>query len=166
MCVDYRALNKIIVRDNYPLPLIEDCLEYLEGKSWFTIMDLRSGFYHVRLEEESVKYTSFVVPSGQYEFLRLPFDLKNGPAVFQRFIAGIFQDFLKRGEMVVYMDDIVISSKTLEEHIQLLGEILDRLAMYGLQIKIQKCKFAYNEIEYLGYKVSRKGSNHQTDMWK
>lgn len=145
------------MRDNYPLPLIEDCLEHLEGKSWFTIMDLKSGFYQVKLDEDSTKYTSFVVPNGQYEFLRLPFGLKNGPAIFQRFIAGIFQDFLEKNEMVIYMDDIVIASKTLEEHIILLEKSLSRLATYGLKLKIQKCKFAYTKIEYLGYKVSRKG---------
>lgn len=70
-------------------------------------MDLKSGFYQVKLEKDSVKYTSFVVPNGQYEFLRLPFGLKNGPAIFQRFIAGIFRDFLDRNKIVIYMDDIV-----------------------------------------------------------
>lgn len=72
-----------MLRDNYPLPVIDDCLEHLERKRFFTVMDLKSGFYQIRMAENSIKYTSFVTPNGQFEFLRLPFGLKNGPAIFQ-----------------------------------------------------------------------------------
>ncbi|XP_065354978.1 uncharacterized protein LOC135949365 [Calliphora vicina] len=79
-CVDYRALNKLTIRDNFPLPLIEDCIEYLGGKKYFTTIDLKNGFFHVKMASDSIKYTSFVTPYGQFEYLRMPFGLKNAPA--------------------------------------------------------------------------------------
>lgn len=87
MCVDYRALNKVTVRDNFPLPLIDDCLEYLDRKLCFSIVDLRNGFHQVHMEPESIQYTAFVTPFGQFEYTKMPFGLKNGPSVFQRFIS-------------------------------------------------------------------------------
>jgi len=79
MCIDYRSLNKIIVRDNYPLPLIEDQLDELRGKKYFSALNLKDGFYHVAMAPESIKYTSFITPIGQFEFTRMPFGLKIGP---------------------------------------------------------------------------------------
>lgn len=99
------------MRDNYPLPLIEDCLEYLGENRIFTLLDLMSGFFQIKMAEDSIKYTSFVVPNGQYEFLRMPFGLKNGPSIFQRFITKILKEFIERNEIMVYMDDIIIGNK-------------------------------------------------------
>lgn len=82
MCVDYRAINKLTIRDNYPLPLIEDCIEYLDGKRCFSLLDLKNGFHQVQMEEKSIELTSFVTPNGQFEYLCMPFGLKNGPSVF------------------------------------------------------------------------------------
>lgn len=81
MCVDYRGLNKVTIRDNYLLPFIEDCIEYLEGKTIFTVLDLKSGFHHVKVHEDSIKYTAFVTPNRQYEYQRMSFGLKNAPSV-------------------------------------------------------------------------------------
>lgn len=157
MCVDYRALNKITVRDNYPLPLIEDCVAYLENKKYFSVLDLKSGFHQVRMSEDSAMYTSFVTPSGQYEYVRMPFGLKNAPSVFQRFISKILRRFTSTGRIVVYMDDIIVASKDFHEHVALLKDVLACVAENGLELKMSKCHFAYGEIEYLGYLVSSRG---------
>lgn len=149
MCVDYRNLNKVTVRDNYPLPLIEDCIEYLDGKNYFSVLDLKSGFHHVKVATDSMKYTSFVTPNGQYEYRRMPFRLKNAPAVFQ--------DLLNEGLIVIYMDDLLLATKGLSEHKLLLSKILRTLSHRGLSLNMEKCKFVCTEIEYLGYAVSSKG---------
>lgn len=81
-CVDYRTLNKMTIRDHYPLPIIEECLEFLGGKGYFSNLDMKNGYYHVKIAGESTKYTSFVTPFGQYEYNRLPNGLTNGPAMY------------------------------------------------------------------------------------
>lgn len=110
MCIDYRALNKVKIRDNFPLPLIEDCIEYITGKKWFTLLDLKDGFFHVEIDEETIPYTSFVTPLGQYEYLRMPFGLKNAPANFQRFVTNIYKDLIESRKIVVYVDNILIAT--------------------------------------------------------
>lgn len=157
MCVDYRTLNKLTVRDNYPLPLIDDCVEYLGGKKFFTLLDLKSGFHQVKVAERSRKYTAFVTPQGQYEYRRMPFGLKNAPAVFQRFVNKVFRDFLNRGDIIIYMDDMLLATRTWEDHKRLLREILRRLATRGLLLNLKKCKFCCEELDYLGYAVNAEG---------
>lgn len=100
MCVDYRPLNKVTVRDNFPLPLIETCLEHLSDKRIFSLLDLKSGFHQVNMHEDSIHF-SFVTPDGQYEFLKMPFGLKNAPSEFQRFINSVLRDFIEAEELVV-----------------------------------------------------------------
>lgn len=157
MCIDYRSLNKVTVRDNYPLPLIEDCIEYLDGKKYFSVLDLKSGFHHVKVAAESMKYTSFVTPNGQYEYRRMPFGLKNAPAVFQRFVNHNFKDLLDKGLIVIYMDDLLLATKDLIEHKLMLSKILQIMSRRGLSLNMEKCQFVRTEIEYLGYAVSSKG---------
>lgn len=93
MC--YRTLNKITIKDRYPLPLVEDQIDQLSGKLYFTSLDLKDGFHHIPIAESSIKFTSFVTPDGQYEYLKLPFGLANGPATFQRCIHKIFEQLLQ-----------------------------------------------------------------------
>lgn len=157
MCVDYRGLNKLTVRDNYPLPLIEDCIEYLEGKRCFSVLDLKSGFHQVRVADSSTRYTSFVTPGGQYEYTRMPFGLKNAPAVFQRFINEIFRDMIAAHEVVIYMDDILLATPDYASHCRLLSRVLERLRYRGLQLNLKKCQICFDEIEYLGYAVTADG---------
>lgn len=126
LCIDFRELNKLLVRDNYPLPIIEDLIDSLYGKKYFTIFDLKDGFYHIKLAEDSVKYTAFTTPFGQYEFLRMPFAVKVAPSRFQRYINQILIDFIRESKVVVYMDDILVSSVTIEEHFAILKEIFKK----------------------------------------
>lgn len=157
MCVDFRALNKVTARDNFPIPLIEDCISYLGGKKYFTTLDLNDGFFHVAVAPDSMKYTSFVVPHGQFEYLRMPFGLKNAPSVFQGFVTEIFQDLISAEKIKVYIDDIVIGTATMEEHIELVATVLRRLTEKGLELRMNKSRFGYERINYLGYVVTPDG---------
>lgn len=157
MCVDYKPLNKIMVRNNFPLPIIDDCLERLEGKRYFSTLDLKNGFHQVNMAEDSIQYTSFVVPSGQYEYVKLPFGLKIGPGYFERFIKWILADFIREGSVISFSDDITLASKTIPEHLDLLKRVLRRLAEFRLEIKPSKCKFCYTEIDTLGFTVNSQG---------
>lgn len=111
MCVDYRTLNKYLVRAQFPLPLIDDQLDNLRGKSYFTKLDLRNAFYHITLEQDSIKYTSSITPSGQYEFCRMPFGLSTSPATFTRYISRIFKDLIDSRKIQIYLDDLMIATE-------------------------------------------------------
>ena len=150
MCIDYREINKVTIRDNFPLPLIDDCLDFMSGKVWFTLLDLKDGFNQCSMDEASIPYTSFVTPHGQYEYLKMPFGLKNAPSNFQRFVYNIFRDLIDAEKIIVYIDDILIASESFETHINILKEVLERIYETGLELKLKKCKFAYREIDYLG----------------
>lgn len=134
LCIDYRPLNKVTVRDRYPLPVIQDQLDKLQGKTYFTTIDLKSGFFHVPVEESSKKYTSFVTPSGQYEFNKTPFGLCNAPSIFQRFINSVFKEEIRQEIVVTYMDDLAILSKNENDAIENLKQVFDTAASYGLVI--------------------------------
>ena len=153
LCVDYRVLNKKIIRDRYPLPLIEDLLDRLQGAKVFSTLDLKDGFFHVPLEPESTKFTAFVVPDGHYEFLRVPFGLCNSPAVFQRHIRAIFRHLMANGTMTSYLDDIIISTESEEENVEKLQLVLELASKHGLIINWKKCTLLVREVEYLGYIV-------------
>lgn len=157
MCIDYRALNNLTVRDNYPLPLIEDCLDYLNNKQFFSLLDLKSGFHQIPIDDKSIKYTAFVTPDGQYEYTHMPFGLKNAPSVFQRYICRVLKPFIDQGKIVVYLDDILLATSTMDEHITLLSEVLRTIAEHNLILQSNKCQFAYQEMEYLGFRVTPSG---------
>ena len=116
LCVDYRNLNKKIIKDHYPIPLIEDVLEWVKDHEVFTTLDLKNGFFHVDIHEESVRYTSFVVPDGQYEFTKVPFGLSNSPSVFTRYVNSIFHELKREGMLQTCMDDIIITAKNEQEN--------------------------------------------------
>ncbi|XP_054734546.1 uncharacterized protein LOC129242007 [Anastrepha obliqua] len=115
ICCDYRKINEKIVRDNFPMTLIDEVLEQLQGANIFTTLDLANGFFHVPIEPSSRKYTAFVTHGGQFEFCYAPFGICNSPAVFGRYIQAVFRDLLKEGTVVIYMDDIVILAKDVDE---------------------------------------------------
>ncbi|UYV80704.1 hypothetical protein LAZ67_19001449, partial [Cordylochernes scorpioides] len=153
ICVDYRKLNKETVKDRYPLPLIEDQIDKLQAARLFSTIDLKNGFFHIPVAEDSRKLTSFVVPNGQYEFLKTPFGLCNAPAKFQRFINSIFAEEIQKGIVLTYLDDIVIPANDAEEALKRLKHVLKRAEEYELQINWEKCQILKSEITYLGHEI-------------
>ena len=156
-CIDFRRLNACTKKDSYPLPKCPDTIESLVGARYFSTMDLKSGFWQVKVSEESHQYTAFTVSSmGVYEFLRMPYSLCNAPATFQ----CLRQNCL--GELnllfaMVYLDDMIVYSKTPEDHLTRLQAVFDRFAHHGLKLKPSKCHFFKEEISYLGHEISAKG---------
>ena len=156
MCVDYRALNKQTVKDRFPLPRIDELLERLGGASVFSALDLASGYHQIGVAEDSVEKTAFRTTRGSYEFIVMPFGLTNAPSVFQRLMNKIFADVL--GIFVlVYLDDILIFSSTVEEHWGHLRIALQRLREAKLYGRLHKCDFLKDKVEYLGFDVSSQG---------
>lgn len=151
LCVDYRLLNKKIVKDRYPLPIIEDQLDLLQNAKFFSTLDLKNGFFHVSIEEQSRKYTAFIIPDGHYEFLRVPFGLCNSPAVFQRFINIVFRDLIRAKIMLTYMDDLIIPSSDCKNGIANLKTVLKTASEAGLIINWRKCNFLQSRVEFLGH---------------
>ncbi|XP_064479068.1 uncharacterized protein LOC135392282 [Ornithodoros turicata] len=156
LCVDYRALNRITKPDRYPLPLIDDQLERLKGQCYFTSLDLASGYYQIKMTSESQPKTAFVTPDGYYEFVRMPFGLSNAPAVFQRMVNSVLGP-LRYSIALAYMDDILIPSTSVEEGLQHLEEVLKVLQSSGLTLRLGKCSFLQDQVDYLGYEVSASG---------
>lgn len=150
LCVDYRLVNKQTLKENYPLPLIEDLIDRLAGHKYFTTLDCRSGYHQIKMSEESIPITAFITPDGKFEYLKVPFGLKNAPYVFQKAIDYVLGD-LRYTKVLVYLDDILIPSKTLEEGLETLEIVLQRLQNHGVCLNMEKCYFLQDEIEYLGY---------------
>lgn len=154
LCFDFRELNKTTIRDHYPIPLI-DQLELLKDKKYFTSLDLNNGFYHVRVAESSLKYTSFITPLGQYEYLKMPFGLANAPSVFQSFVNTIFKDRIRQNKLLIYLDDILIA-ETVAEHLTIL-KVFHLITQNLLEIRKDTCLFMETEIIYLGYLIDADG---------
>ncbi|XP_077270869.1 uncharacterized protein LOC143902051 [Temnothorax americanus] len=157
MCIDYRTLNKYILRDNSPIPVIEDQLNVLRDKEYFSVLDLKDGFFHIRMSEESIKYTAFVTPFGQFEFVVVPFGLKTAPTRFQKFVNDILQELIREGDVIAYFDDFLIATKSLERHLYVLKRVFRLLIENRCNLRIDKCKFLFTKIEYLGYSISSQG---------
>ncbi len=155
-CIDYRALNEHTVKFRYPLPLVPAALEQLRKARFYTKLDLRSAYNLVRIREGDEWKTAFSTCTGHYEYLVMPFGLSISPAVFQSFINDVFRDMLNR-QVVVYIDDILIYSDTLEDHVQHVRAVLQRLIQYQLFAKIEKCDFHQTSISFLGYIISPGG---------
>ncbi|KAJ9511728.1 hypothetical protein QJQ45_022583 [Haematococcus lacustris] len=157
MCVDYRALNKLTVRDRYPLPRIDDLFDKLQGKTIFSSLDLQSGYHQIRITPEDVPKTAFVTPEGQFQYKVLSFGLTNAPATFQRVMNRVFEKQLKEGLVLVYLDDILVMSSSPEEHAMHLKEVLQVMKDNQLYAKLSKCDFNRPELKFLGHIVGRQG---------
>jgi len=152
LCIDYRELNSNTVADKYPLPLISDQIDRLRGSYYFTCLDMASGFHQIPIHSDSVEYTAFVTPDGQYEFLTMPFGLKNAPSVFQRTVMQALGN-LAYSYVIVYMDDIMIVSPTIELGLERLKTVLNVLTGAGFIFNISKCSFLKTRVQYLGFEV-------------
>ena len=141
ICVDYRALNKVTVKNKYPIPLIQDLFDKLCKDTYFTKLDLRSGYWQVRIAEGDEPKTTCVTWYGSYEFLVMPFGLTNSPATFCNLMNDVFYEFVDHF-IVIYLDDIVIYSESLEDHSEHLGKVLSKLREHQLYVKKEKCEFA------------------------
>ena len=156
-CVDLRALNKVVVKNSYPLPRIDDILASLDGSQYFTCLDLRSGYWQILMDEESKEKTAFTCFLGLYHFLKLPFGFCNSGALFSelmnKVLVGIQHQFA-----IAYLDDIIIFSKTFEEHVSHIEAVFSRLRDAGLKLKMSKCEFLKREVSYLGHLISANGT--------
>ncbi|GLB35706.1 putative retrotransposable element tf2 155 kda protein type 1-like [Lyophyllum shimeji] len=151
---DYRALNAITVKNRYPLPLISELINNLRGARYFTKLDVRWGYNNVRIKEGDEWKAAFRTNRGLFEPLVMFFGLTNSPATFQTMMNDIFRDLIAQGVVCVYLDDILIYTKTLEEHRRITRIVLDRLREHRLFLKPEKCEFERTEIEYLGLIIS------------
>lgn len=151
LCIDYRRLNSITIKDNHPLPRIDDQVDRLQGGVYFTSLDLRSGYYQIPLKETAKKYTSFVTTSGQYEYNRMPFGLTNAPRVFQRLMNRILLPL--KDIASVYLDDVLLHAKTVEEALNGLRKALLIFREEGLKLNMKKCSFLVTSVSFLGYEI-------------
>jgi hypothetical protein len=155
-CIDYRNLNKITIKDRYPLPRVDDLLDQLHGAKYFTKLDLRSGYFQVRIYEPDIPKTAFVTRYGQFEFVVLPFGLTSAPSTFVAVMNNVLGKFIDK-YVVVYLDDILIYSKTKEEHLQHVRSVLETLREHKLYAKESKCEFMQRSVKFVGYIVSDAG---------
>jgi hypothetical protein len=155
ICIDYRELNKVTIKNRYPLPRIDDLLDQLQGAQVFSKVDLRSGYHQVRVKQEDIPKTAFRTRYGHYEFLVMSFRLTNVSAVFMDTMNRVFHDYLDQF-IVVFIDDILIYSKTSEEHKEHLRKVLERLRSEKLYAKLEKWEFWLDSVSFLGHVISGK----------
>ncbi|XP_076393341.1 uncharacterized protein LOC143265399 [Megachile rotundata] len=153
VCIDYRKLNKIVEKDRFPLPLTEELLDRLQNARIFCTIDLKNAFFHITVDENSRKFTSFITHFGQYQFIKMPFGLSNAPAVFQRFINDVFRELVVQGVVLIYIDDIIIPTIDEVECLRRLKLVLQTASDYGLNLNLKKCKWMHTRIEFLGHHI-------------
>lgn len=156
LCIDYRKLNQVTVKNKYPLPRINDLFDQLRGSRCFSKINLRSGYHQLRVREEDIQKMAFRTRYGHYEFLVMPFGLTNAPAFFMDLMNQIFQEYLDHF-VVVFVDDILIYLTSEEEHEPHLQIVLDLLREHQLHAKFEKCEFWLTEVKFLRHVVSREG---------
>ena len=156
LCMDYRKLNSITKKDSFPLPRIDDVLDLLHGQKYFSTLDLASGYWQIEMDDSSKEKTAFIVDNNLYEWNRLSFGLTNAPGTFQRLMNYVLRSVIGK-ICLVYLDDIIVFSKTKEEHLTNLERIFDLLKEADLKLGLSKCKFMCESVQYLGHVISAKG---------
>ncbi|BHF84013.1 hypothetical protein SprV_0902716300 [Sparganum proliferum] len=153
LCIDYRRLNAVTVRDSFPLPRLDDTLDTLGSGAWFSTLDLKSGYWQVEIHPKDRHKTAFTVPQGLFDFHTLPFGLCNAAATFQRLMYQVLRH-LAPSKCLVYLDDIIVFGQTIDQHNRNLREVLEALRNAGLTLNPHKCVFLRSEVQFLGHKIS------------
>jgi hypothetical protein len=156
MCIDYRNLNAVTVKNKYPLPRIDDLLDQLKDAKFFSKIDLRSRYHQMKIRSEDIPKTTFVTRYGQYEFTVVSFGLTNAPAYFTNMMNKVFMDEVDKF-MVVFIDDILVYSSIAEEYEQHLRVVLERLRQNQLYAKFSKCEFWLEEVAFLDHVLTAEG---------
>jgi hypothetical protein len=156
MCIDYRKLNEVTKKEIYALPRIDDIIDTLGNKMYFSTLDLASGYFQIPMDPESKEKTAFITYEGQFEYNFMSFGLVNAPATFQRCMDSVLAG-LKWKSVQIYLDDAIIASTSFEEHLSDLKEVFVRLKDANLHLKASKCHFFCPEVQYLGHLITRDG---------
>ena len=151
LVIDHRALNKVTRKFTWPMPKVEDIFSKLNGATYFTTLDLCMGYHYIPLDKSSIPKTAFNLPFGKYEYIKVPFRLAQAPAYFQELMTGILKDF---PFAIAYLDDIIIFSKTPQEHLSHICLVFEKIKAANLSMKKSKCNFFSKEIQYLGHILS------------
>lgn len=156
LCVDYRQLNKVTVKNKYPLPRIDVLMDQLKGATIFSKINLQSGYHQIRVKSEDIPKTAFRTRYGHYEYQVMPFGVTNAPAIFMDYMNRIFHPYLDK-LVVVFIDDILIYSRDPKEHVEHLQIVLQILKENQLFAKLSKCEFWLEEVKFLGHVISKEG---------
>jgi hypothetical protein len=155
-CIDYRKLNDMTVKNRFPMPLVDEILDELAGTQYFSSLDMTNGYHHIRMGEEDEHKTAFKTHHGHYQFRVMPFGLTNAPVTFQCAMNSILEPFLRKF-VLVFIDDILNYSPTLQDHVQHLKQVFTVLRHHQFYLKRNKCVFAQAELQYLGHIISKEG---------
>ena len=156
LCIEYRNLNKATIIDSYPLPHMQDTLDKLYGNNFFTTLYILKGYHQIEFEESSWEKTAFTTDSRLFQYIRLPFGLTNAPTSFQRLLEHVLRYYIGKF-VILYIDDILIFSPSFEDHISYVAQVLQTLREAYLKVRINKCQFARNSVEFLDHLITPEG---------